>query len=100
MRWCPACTLQPCLLLLSAHLLSTVPLSTHPPTQTQNPTTPHRPATIFFPVEIYRRVYKPSMRLVWVLEAVNVFSFIVTLLAVVGSVQSIIVDASSYSFFS
>jgi len=35
----------------------------------------------------------------WWLESINVFCAVITLLAVIGSVQSIAENASSYEFF-
>lgn len=58
------------------------------------------PCTLWYRCELYRRVFKPRRSVVWLLHAVNVFCFIITLLAIIGSVQSIVVDASTYKFFS
>ncbi|EFN53996.1 hypothetical protein CHLNCDRAFT_53357 [Chlorella variabilis] len=57
------------------------------------------PATVLFPIEMYIRVYKPSRRAWWLLEALNLLCLVLTVCAVAGSVQQIVVDASTYSFF-
>lgn len=44
-------------------------------------------------------MYKPSRRAWWLLEALNLLCLVLTVCAVAGSVQQIVVDASTYSFF-
>lgn len=57
------------------------------------------PATVLFPIEMYRRLHKPGWgKTIW-LESLNVFCCLVTIAAVIGSVQLIVMDASSYTFF-
>lgn len=55
------------------------------------------PATVLFPIEMYRRVHKPSRNMTIWLEAINVFCCLITICAIMGSVQLIIMDASTYS---
>ncbi|KAI7842784.1 hypothetical protein COHA_003530 [Chlorella ohadii] len=57
------------------------------------------PATVLFPVEMYRKLHKPGKwKTIW-LESLNVFCCLITICAIIGSVQLIVRDASSYSFF-
>ena len=51
-------------------------------------------------MEMYIRVYRPSRRMFWFLESINLLCLIITVVAVAGSVQQIAVDASSYTMFS
>ena len=55
---------------------------------------------VLFPVEMYIRVYRPSRRMFWFPESINLLCLIITVVAVAGSVQQIAVDASSYTMFS
>jgi len=57
------------------------------------------PATVLYPVEMYIRKYNVKGALWWAMEALNVFCFCITVLAIVGSVQVIISSASSYKPF-
>ncbi|KAL6766799.1 hypothetical protein ACKKBG_A37395 [Auxenochlorella protothecoides x Auxenochlorella symbiontica] len=58
------------------------------------------PATVYYPIECWIRVYKPSERRKFWLRVLNIACFVVTLAATVGSVQLIIVDSNSYTVFS
>lgn len=55
------------------------------------------PATVLFPVEMYRKIHKPGRAMTIWLETINVFCALITICAIIGSVQLIIMDASSYS---
>ena len=57
------------------------------------------PATVFYPIEMYIRYKKPGRTTYWLLEALNVFCFIITILAIAGSIQLIVVDSGSYEVF-
>lgn len=56
------------------------------------------PITIYFPLEMFVRLYNPSKPAKIVLYSVSVFSFLVTLVAIVGSVESIVESASTFTF--
>lgn len=58
------------------------------------------PATVFFPIECWIRVYKPSPRKRLWLRALNIACCIVTIAATVGSIQLIVVDSQGYKVFS
>ena len=58
------------------------------------------PATVYFPIECWIRVFKPSPRKRLWLRGLNIACFIVTVAATVGSVQLIVVDSQDYSVFS
>ena len=92
-----AATLPAC----SARLLAFLPQPSPPFVSFVLP--PYPPAVVLqvlFPVEMYIRVYRPSRRMFWLLESINLLCLIVTVVAVAGSVQQIVVDASSYKMFS
>ncbi|KAL4431404.1 hypothetical protein ABPG75_006660 [Micractinium tetrahymenae] len=55
------------------------------------------PATVLFPVEMYRKIHKPGRGMTIWLESINVFCALITICAIIGSVQLIIKDASDYS---
>jgi proton-coupled amino acid transporter len=55
------------------------------------------PATVLFPIEMYRKIHRPGLGMTIWLETVNVFCFLITVCAIMGSVQLIIMDASSYA---
>ncbi|EFN54604.1 hypothetical protein CHLNCDRAFT_58128 [Chlorella variabilis] len=55
------------------------------------------PATVLFPIEMYRKIHKPSMKMTIWLETLNVFCAIITICAVMGSVQLIVMDAADYT---
>lgn len=57
------------------------------------------PATVFYPIEMYIRYKKPGRTAYWLLEALNVFCFIITILAIAGSIQLIVVDSGDYEVF-
>ncbi|KAL6766801.1 hypothetical protein ACKKBG_A37400 [Auxenochlorella protothecoides x Auxenochlorella symbiontica] len=57
------------------------------------------PTTVFFPVECWIRVYNPDKRKRFWLRVLNIACGILTLAAMVGSIQLIVVDSSGYSFF-
>lgn len=49
--------------------------------------------------QMWVRVYKPSRRVYWTLEAINIFSFILTILALIGAIYWIVIDAKNYVIF-
>lgn len=57
------------------------------------------PATVYYPIEMWILMYNPSPRKRMWMEALNLFCFICTLFATVGSVQQIIVAWTSFCFF-
>ncbi|PSC75625.1 transmembrane amino acid transporter [Micractinium conductrix] len=57
------------------------------------------PATVLFPIEMYRKIHKPSMKETIWLEALNLFCLLITICAVMGSIQLLVKNASGYSFF-
>lgn len=57
------------------------------------------PTTVHFPVRMWIAVFNPSPRKKLWLEFLNVFCAIVTLFALIGAIQSIIVAWSSFTFF-
>lgn len=57
------------------------------------------PATVYYPVEMWIRLYRPSKRHRFWLEVLNVFCLVCSIVALVGSVQQIIVSWSSFQFF-
>lgn len=54
------------------------------------------PAQIAAPLFMYIKVYKPSTTKVIGLQLLNVFCLLVTLMAIVGSVRTIVVNSSTY----
>jgi hypothetical protein len=48
---------------------------------------------------MYIRVYRPGPRAVWWMQALSMLCLCITLCAIVGSVQQIVDNASSYEFF-
>lgn len=63
-----------------------------------HPASPQWPITVYFPLEMWIKLYNPNMLTKAVLYSVSVFAFLVTLLAIVGSVESIVTSASSFTF--
>lgn len=57
------------------------------------------PATVFYPIEMYIRYRQPTRKARIALECLNVFCFIVTVLAIAGSVQLIVIDSGDYTVF-
>lgn len=57
------------------------------------------PLSVFFPIECYRIVYKPTRRFLFFYEAVNVIMLLVSIAAVVGSIQTIIESSKTYKPF-
>lgn len=57
------------------------------------------PATVFYPIEMYIRHKKPGKVAFWLLELLNVVCFIITVLAIAGSIQLIVVDSGDYEVF-
>lgn len=54
------------------------------------------PATVLFPIEMYRKLHKPGKGMTIWLETLNVFCALITICAVIGSIQLIIQSASNY----
>ena len=57
------------------------------------------PATVFFPIEIYRITQRPSRIRVILVETLSAVCLVVSVCAVIGSLQLIVRDAGTYSFF-
>ncbi|PRW32581.1 Amino acid permease 2 [Chlorella sorokiniana] len=57
------------------------------------------PATVLFPIEMYRKLHRPGRWETIRLEALNLFCCLITICAIIGSVQLIVRDASTYTFF-
>lgn len=56
------------------------------------------PASVYYPIEMWIKLYQPSPRVKFNLEALNIFCLLCSLVALVGSVQQIIVAWSSFCF--
>jgi hypothetical protein len=56
-------------------------------------------ATVLFPIEMYRKLHRPGRWETIRLEALNLFCCLITICAIIGSVQLIVRDASTYTFF-
>lgn len=57
------------------------------------------PSTVYFPVTMYIKVHAPPAWQRAAMQTINVVSFVVSMLAAVGSVWDIMQDASSYKMF-
>lgn len=57
------------------------------------------PFAIFFPVVMWRRVYRPTGWVNVLLLTIMVVMLLVDIAAIVGSIQTIVVDSKSYSVF-
>ena len=57
------------------------------------------PTTVFFPIECWIRLYRPSPTYRFWLRALNVICALVTVAAAMGSIYNIIKDASKYEIF-
>jgi hypothetical protein len=57
------------------------------------------PATVFFPIEMWIRVFKPRPGLKAFLRFINIISFLITLATVIGSVELIIVSWTDFQIF-
>ncbi len=57
------------------------------------------PATVFFPIECWCKVFRPSRKQKIAMECLNVFSFAVTLACIIASVQAIVANASNMEIF-
>lgn len=58
------------------------------------------PLTVFFPIECWIRVYKPSRRRKGWLRALSAFCFLCSVVSCIGSVYYIVVDSVDYKVFS
>lgn len=58
------------------------------------------PATVFFPINCWIKVFRPRRTLRFFLHALDFFCFIVTLLAIAGSVEAMIDSAKNVQVFS
>lgn len=56
------------------------------------------PLTVYFPIALWIQKYKPKLVTRLFLHSVNVFSFAVTVLAAVGSVERIVVSAQNFEY--
>lgn len=57
------------------------------------------PCAVLFPILMYTKVRQVSRRMWYLLHSINVVMFVISAVAVVGSLQSIVVSASGYTFF-
>lgn len=57
------------------------------------------PATVFYPIEMWITVYKPNLTRRILMETLNVICFFITVMAIAGSVQLIVVDSKDYTVF-
>lgn len=57
------------------------------------------PATVLFPIEMYRRIHKPNKKMTFWLETLNLVCLLITIAAIIGSVQLIVQSASNYKIF-
>ena len=58
------------------------------------------PATVFFPIECWIRVFKPKRAQRYFMYTLDLFCLIVTILALAGSVQLLVVSAKDFKPFS
>jgi len=58
------------------------------------------PATVFFPIHCWIKVFKPSRRMKIFLWCLDIFCLLVTILAIAGSIQLIVDQASTFKPFS
>ncbi|GAB4815312.1 hypothetical protein N2152v2_002358 [Parachlorella kessleri] len=58
------------------------------------------PTTVYYPVEMWIKMFEPSPRKRMWLEVINIFCFVCSLIALIGSVQQIVVSWTDFEFFS
>lgn len=56
------------------------------------------PATVYYPIEVWIRLYSPSRRHVFWLQTLNVVCLVFSLVALVGSIQQIVVAWGTFCF--
>lgn len=56
------------------------------------------PISIYFPLAMWIKLFQPMRRVCIVLHTVSICALLVTLLAIIGSVQGIVVNASSFTY--
>lgn len=57
------------------------------------------PSTVYFPIAMYTRVRSPPPWQRRIMAVVNVAAFVVSVLAAVGSLWQIVIDARGYRLF-
>ncbi|PSC74067.1 amino acid permease 4-like [Micractinium conductrix] len=57
------------------------------------------PATVYYPIEMWIKMYQPSKNMRFWLEALNIFCLVSSIVALIGAVQLIVVAWGDFCFF-
>ena len=57
------------------------------------------PTAIYYPIAMFKAVYKPTGPKLWAMNAANIIMCVVAVLATLGSVETIVTSASHFKPF-
>lgn len=55
------------------------------------------PLTVYYPVKMYIKMKRPKMLQLCVLRTLDIFCWLITIVATIGAIVAIIQDASTYT---